>query len=302
MAAEASPAAGNVAKETRLGRRGKLAGSMLLAALAVSGPAAAEDEFDLDAIVRNPVIGNYKGYAEFKMGHYGPARRIWEALAAQGNAEANFSLGLLHEDGLGTPPDMTRALAHYETAAWAGSGRAQYRLGLLYAAGARVPRDADKARHWLERAAAQGDQDAPRLLATLGTGPSSARDLVAEAEMAHAAGDYARTAQLLAGPAAAGEPRALVRLAWMHEAGQGMPRNLDEAARLFRRAAEAGDAEGQYALAVMLETGRGQPRDPEQAARWLRQSAAQGYAPAVAAARVLDTRGAAGAPESAAAR
>lgn len=259
----------------------------VLAALLLCGPAAAEDEYDLDAIVRNPVVGNYKGYAEFKMGHYGPARQIWEALAARGDAEANFSLGLLHEDGLGTPVDMQRALAHYETAARAGSGRAQYRLGLLHAAGTRVPRDVDAARRWLQLAAAQDDQDARRLLATLDAEAAAEHGPLVQAEMAHAAGDYARAAQLLAEPAAAGEPRALVRLAWMNEAGQGMPRNLDEAARLFRRAAEAGDAEGQYALAVMLETGRGQPRDPAQAARWLRRSADQGYAPAVAAARAL---------------
>lgn len=271
--------------------RGVLCG--VLSATTIFGtPVSAEDEFDLDAIVRNPVIGNYKGYAEFKMGNYGPARQIWEALAAQGNAEANFSLGLLHEDGLGTPADMARALAYYETAAQGGSGRAQYRLGLLHASGTRVPRDADKARHWLQRAAAQGDQDAQRMLAALSapdTAASPSLNAVAQAEMAHVAGDYPRAAALLAEPAAAGEPRAMVRLAWMNEAGQGMPRNLDAAARLFRRAAEAGDAEGQYALAVMLETGRGQARDPAQAASWLRRSAAQGYPPAMAALRALNS-------------
>ena len=62
-----------------------------------------------------------------------------------------------------------------------------------------------------------------------------------------------------------------------------MPRNLDEAARLFRQAAEAGEAEGQYALSVMLDTGAGQPRDPEQALRWLRASAAGRYPPAIEA-------------------
>ncbi|MDQ3195732.1 MAG: sel1 repeat family protein, partial [Pseudomonadota bacterium] len=61
------------------------------------------EEPDLDEIVRNPVIGNYKGYAEFKMGHYETARVIWEALAKRGNGEANFNLGTLYEDGLGVP-------------------------------------------------------------------------------------------------------------------------------------------------------------------------------------------------------
>ena len=62
-----------------------------------------------------------------------------------------------------------------------------------------------------------------------------------------------------------------------------MPRNLDEAARLFRKAAEAGEAEGQYALSVMLDTGTGQAKNPDEALRWLRASAASAYQPAVEA-------------------
>lgn len=263
----------------------------LLAATVQWMPAAAEDEFDRDAIVRNPVLGNYKGYAEFKMGRYAPARQIWEALAARGDAEAHFNLGLLYEDGLGIPVDIAQALAHYEAGARAGSGRAQYRLGLLYAAGGKVPRDPARARDWLQMASAQGDRDALRMLATLNEGSGVTSDPLAEADLAHAAGDYRRAADLLQGPAAAANVRAQVRLAWMHEAGQGVPRNLPEAARLFRLAAEAGDAEAQYALAVMLQTGRGQPQRPDEAARWLQRAAAQGYGPAVTAAKGLATTG-----------
>lgn len=69
----------------------------------------------------------------------------------------------------------------------------------------------------------------------------------------------------------------------MHEAGRGVPRNLDEAARLFREAAEAGEPEAQYALSVMLDTGAGQAKDPQQALRWLRASAAGRHPPAVEA-------------------
>ena len=60
---------------------------------------------ELDEAVRNPVIGNYKGYAEFKMARYVSARQIWEAIAATGNAEAHFNLAILYEDGLGVEGD-----------------------------------------------------------------------------------------------------------------------------------------------------------------------------------------------------
>lgn len=288
---------------------GALAGGLANAAI------AQDAEIDLDEVVRNPVIGNYRGYAEFKMAHYESARRIWEALAARGNGEAAFNLGLLHEDGLGVPPDMSKALGWYEAGAQAGSGKAQYRLGLLYASGGRVPANPERAQRWLTAAAAQGDADAARLLARL-AGQATGHDPLHDAGMAHAAGDYARAAALYralidadpapaaasatpagaaTGPGAASGPgaaqaaarRARTQLAWMYEAGQGVPRDLSRAAELFRHAAEAGDAEAQYAIAVMLQTGKGQALDPVEAAIWLRRSAAQAYAPAVAAAAAL---------------
>jgi uncharacterized protein len=244
------------------------------------------EEPDLVEIVRNPVIGNYKGYAEFKMGHYDAARAIWEALAQRGNAEANFNLGILHEDGLGVPQSIQAAVAHYERAAVAGSSKAQYRLGLLYSVGAKIPKDEAKADRWLAAAAAQGDKDATALLALRGGAARTQRDQdFLRAETLHASGQYQEAAAIWKRLAQEGDTRSRSRLAWMLEAGQGIPRNLDEAAKLFRQSAEEGDADAQYALAVMLQTGIGQALDPSQAQIWLRRAAAQGHGPANAALR-----------------
>ncbi len=80
-----------------------------------------------------------------------------------------------------------------------------------------------------------------------------------------------------------GDRSAQTRLAWMYEAGRGVPRNLDEAARRFTAAAEAGDPEAQYALAVMFRTGKGKERDLAQSEAWLRHAAGQNYPAAVSA-------------------
>lgn len=66
----------------------------------------------------------------------------------------------------------------------------------------------------------------------------------------------------------------------MHEAGQGMPRDLKKAAMLFQQSAQEGDAEAQYALAVMLHTGKGQAKNLEAAQEWLQRAATQNYGPA----------------------
>jgi TPR repeat protein len=249
-------------------------------ALALALPAAAwSQEIDLVEIVRNPAIGNYKGYAEFKMGHYANAATIWQALAERGNAEANFNLGILDEDGLGTQADMPAAIAHYEKSAQAGSSKAQYRLALLYTAGVKVPKDAVKAEKWLKAAAANGDSEAQAMLTKAATTAPKDQDFQ-RAELLHASGKYADAAAIWQSLAQQGDARSQRRLAWMMEAGQGMQSDLDGAGKLFRQAAEAGDADAQYALSVMLQTGKGQPQDTAQAELWRQRAAAQGHGPA----------------------
>jgi TPR repeat protein len=245
------------------------------------------EEIDLQEIVRNPVVGNYKGYAEFKMGHYDNAHTIWEALENKGNAQASFNLGILYEDGLGVLQDNQQAIVHYEKAAQAGSSKAQYRLGLLYSAGLKIPKDDIKADKWLAAAAAQGDDDAALLLAQRqltqrkDSPTISKRDKeFFDAENRHAAGQYKEAAVIWQQLAKAGDTRSRTRLAWMYEAGQGMPRDLHQAATLFKQSAEEGDAEAQYALAVMLQTGKGQTQNTKAAQLWLQRAAAQDYGPA----------------------
>lgn len=253
--------------------------AMTLHCLTPTPAAAAEDDIDLDEIVRKPSIGNYRGYAEFKMAHYDAARRIWEALDARDFGEAAFNLGILYEDGLGVTRDMPRALAYYRRGAGNGSQKAVFRLGLLYWVGAPgVARDRDEGRRFLAQAAADGDREAAAYLAAEATpdGP------LAEADRALAAGNPQAALKILATAADAGDRRAQTRVAWAYEAGRGTERNLAEAARRFRISAEAGDAEAMYALAVMHMTGAGQAKDADAANAWLQRSAAAGYAPAIA--------------------
>lgn len=256
---------------------------LLLLILAATFPClpparAAVTEEDIEDALRNPSLGLYKGYAEFKMGRYDDARRVWEALATKGNSEAYFNLGILSEDGLGTPQDMQQALALYEQAARGGSRAAQYRLGLVYSTGGRVAKDRQKAEHWLTLAAQQGDADAARRLEQL---KGSAETPFDRAQRIEAEGRYAEAAALYRELSGSGNIRATTRLAWMHEAGRGVPKDLAQAARLFRGSAEKGDPEAQYALSVMLSTGAGQQMNDAEAQLWLEKSAATGYPQAV---------------------
>lgn len=251
--------------------------ALFLAAAPVLGQDSHREDW-----LRNPAMGNYKAYAEFKMADYASARVIWETLAEIGNGDALFNLGVLAEDGLGEPRDMRKAEALYTSAANAGNFKAQYRLGMLYAAGELLPQDLDKARIFLNLAAGAGDLDAAARLASLDD-PGVPPTPFQQAEWLGSQGRHGEAAPIYERLAAAGDRRAQTRLAWMYEAGRGVPRDLAEAARRFQIAAEAGEAEAQYALAVMYRTGRGRETDPVRSAEWLARAAAQHYPAAVSA-------------------
>lgn len=274
-------AAGDVVRDAGERRVRSVIVGWVASGLLWSAGAIAQDSSEADW-VRNPAMGNYKAYAEFKMAHYAEARHIWEVLAGLGNPDALFNLGVLAEDGLGEPADLKKAEALYLAAANAGGFKAQYRLGMLYSAGGAVPQDLERARHFFGLAAQGGDSEA---LARLQALDAPARPLsdFERAERLASRGQHAEAAALYADLAAAGHATARTRLAWMHEAGRGVVRDLAAAARLFAESAAAGDAEAQYALAVMYHTGRGQPKDPAQGRIWLERAAAQGYPAARAA-------------------
>jgi TPR repeat protein len=250
--------------------------------LATAGAGAWAQDSTRSDWLRNPAMGNYKAYAEFKMAHYTAAREVWQTLAEIGNGDALFNLGILAEDGLGEPSSMAKAEALYTSAANAGNFKAQYRLGLLYFAGTLLPRDVDKARLFLTQAGANGDKDAQGMLAQLGQA-AAARTPLQQAELLGASGQHEQAAALYRTLADAGDATAQTRLAWAYEAGRGVERDLPEAARRFELAAQAGNAEAQYALAVMLRTGRGRTVNLEQSTQWLAQAAAQHHPAAVAA-------------------
>ena len=79
-------------------------------------------------------------------------------LAQQGDAEAQFVLGIMYSRGSrGVPQDNEEAVKWFRKAAEQGHASAQSNLGFMYSAGEGVPQDYVKAVEWFRRAAEQGD-------------------------------------------------------------------------------------------------------------------------------------------------
>lgn len=115
----------------------------------------------------------------------------------------------------------------------------------------------------VENASRRGDDDATALL---GWFYDSGR---------HVQRDYARAAELYR-RVVRDNPSVQWRLGVMHDLGQGMPENPQEAVRLFRNAASEGDANAHASLAVMYANGRGVRADYGQAMRYYRRAAELG--------------------------
>jgi len=80
--------------------------------------------------------------------------------ADQGDAEAQFSLGLKFASSGGETPDYPKAAHWYLKAANQNHALAQFNLGLMFAGGQGVAQDEAKAVMWMRMAAQQGDAGA----------------------------------------------------------------------------------------------------------------------------------------------
>ena len=89
-------------------------------------------------------------------GDFAKALREWRPLAEQGDARAQFYLGMLYENGDGVPRDYEKAREWYEKSAAQGEANAQFYLGLLSAFGRGGPLDLAQAHMWYSLAAGNG--------------------------------------------------------------------------------------------------------------------------------------------------
>jgi len=137
-----------VHKMTKLG-----SGFVVLAMLIACSPSQtesqqAEDEPDA-------------GQIAYDSGDYELAFSEWSALAEQGNASAQYNLGVMYDNGDGVAQfDNKEAVKWYRKAAEQGNASAQFSLGFMYAYGQGVVQDYKEALKWYRKAAKQGNASA----------------------------------------------------------------------------------------------------------------------------------------------
>ncbi|TKB89076.1 MAG: sel1 repeat family protein [Nitrospira sp.] len=103
------------------------------------------------------------------------ARKWYAKAAAQGHARAQFSLGTLYFNGEGGPKDYQQALRWFRLGANRGDALAQTKLGIMYDDGEGVPKDKVQGYKWVSLAATNGDKSAPMLRDILAKGMTEAQ-------------------------------------------------------------------------------------------------------------------------------
>ncbi|MGH8809886.1 MAG: tetratricopeptide repeat protein [Noviherbaspirillum sp.] len=189
----------------------------------------------------------HEGLEAAERGDYKSALALWQQSAAEGDALAQYNIGVLHENGKGTDICHEKAALWYRKAAERG-----------------VEQNPVQAAEWTRQAALQGNVEAQYNVALKydkGIGVTR---------------DYRQAVSWYRNAAEQGHREAQYNLAGMYDSGQGIAKNNRYALDWYRKAAEQGNPDAQFNLGMMYVGGEGVPRDPIQAYKWFSIAAANG--------------------------
>ena len=186
--------------------------------------------------------------------------------AEQGDAEAQYNLGVRYQAGDGVSRNIENAIEWYKKSAGQGFGPAQYNLACCYGMGAGVAADNKLAFDLCGRAAKQGYANAQYTFGGFfarGNGVPQNHETAVMWYTKAAEQNFA-TAQ--------GE------LALCYEKGIGVPQSYEKAIEWMQKAAEQGDAVAQNNLSNYYFDGKITAKNLELSTMWLTKAAERGNA------------------------
>ncbi|NWJ40602.1 MAG: SEL1-like repeat protein [Geothrix sp.] len=223
-------------------------------------------------------------------------------LAEQGQAQAQYILGMMHEDAICFPKSYPEAFRWLKKAADQGHAEAQCEVGLLYGNGHGVSADQVSSVRYFRLAADQGHVRSMRYLALkyargLGTKRDDAESHNLTARAAEAGDmasqlilgdwytkggivpDYSKALTWYTAAADQGLPTAMFRLGTCLEQGMGTEADPVQALTWFRKAADGHEPDALLRLSSLMASGEIQPKDPSLIAKWRGESELQAGRP-----------------------
>ena len=172
-----------------------------------------------------------QGFEAVKKGDYQTALKLWKPLADQGDARAQYNLGLMYRNGNGIQDDV-EAAKWFRKAAENGDVKAQHNLGMMYTKGEGVEQDYAEAVKWYRKAADQGGLRSQYSLGVMyynGVGVKQ---------------DYVEAAKWYRKAADKGYTMAQFNLGLMYRDGEGVKQNRTVAKEWLGKACDNGDKKG----------------------------------------------------------
>ena len=108
-----------------------------------------------------------KGFSAYEGGDFATALKEWRPLAEQGDADAQYNLGVMYDNGDGVAQDYAEAVRWFRLAAEQGYAYAQSNLGVMYQNGNGVVQDYAEAVKLYRLAAEQGHAGAQNNLGVM---------------------------------------------------------------------------------------------------------------------------------------
>lgn len=176
--------------------------------------------------------------------NYASAQQHYAQAASGGDATAQYNLGLIYENGKGTPVDNAKAKALFEQAAQQGYARAMTQLAGLYFKGVNGVRDDQQALLWYKKAADLNENAALYQL-----GLFAETGVVTRLSLPDALNFYQKAADL-------GNDKAKLALARMYQYGIGVNQDYQHAMDIYKELSERNNPFAQYQLAQAYLDGK----------------------------------------------
>ena len=189
---------------------------------------------------------------------------IWDSLfkeklaeASNGNAEAQYDVGTMYQNGRGVKADRDKAIAWYRKAAAQGESKSISRLQLMQANATRFEKTASEAK--------DGNADSQYDLGNMhmkGVGTNI---------------DYRQAVKTFEQSASQGHIKSAYKLGLIYYEGNDIKRDGKKAYKWFRQAAENGYPAAQYYLGKLFADGTGVRKDLAESLVWLGKAVDGGF-------------------------
>ena len=185
----------------------------------------------------------------------------WYRIAAdQGNANAQYNLGLMYYNGYGLTKDYVEAVKWYRKAADQGNAKAQHNLGYMYYNGIGVKKDYVEAAKWYRKAAEQGNAKSQHNLGYMYSNGYGVTQ------------DYAEALKWYRKAADQENASSMSSIGYLYDKGNGVSQDYSEALKWYQKAAEQGNAMSMNNIGFLYEKGNGVTQNYQTAKEWYQKA------------------------------